>query len=168
MMADEYALEKLKQAVEVLASGSGRVQERLADAAIFLIRLRREDISDEELRRTFIGVIDDLSYAKAQGEEGRIPSVQSATSLAAFARSNGSSGRAMSLRHRLRIASDARTFGLPLWQCWSCEGFSAIRLIGFGRDKLERKQRLSCPARSVRDPKAPGFAARKRTSCPVS
>jgi hypothetical protein len=35
-------------------------------------RVRREDISDEELRRTFIGVIDDLSYAKAQGEEGRI------------------------------------------------------------------------------------------------
>ena len=42
------------------------MQEGLADAAIFLIRVRPEDISDEDLRRTFIGVIDDLSYAKAQ------------------------------------------------------------------------------------------------------
>ena len=72
MQADEYALEKLMQAVDALATGSARVQERLADAAIFLIRVRREDISDEDLRRTFIGVIDDLSYAKAQGDEARI------------------------------------------------------------------------------------------------
>ena len=34
MTADEYALEKLMQAVDALASGSGRVQERLTNAAI--------------------------------------------------------------------------------------------------------------------------------------
>jgi hypothetical protein len=34
MTADEYALEKLMQAVDALATGSGRVQERLANAAI--------------------------------------------------------------------------------------------------------------------------------------
>jgi hypothetical protein len=70
--ADEYALEKLMQAVDALATGSGRVQERLANAAIHLVPVRPEDISDEDLRRTFIGVVDDLSYAQAQGDEGRI------------------------------------------------------------------------------------------------
>jgi hypothetical protein len=72
MTADEYALEKLMQAVDALATGSGRVQERLANAAIHLVPVRPEDISDEDLRRTFIGVMDDLSYARAQGDEGRI------------------------------------------------------------------------------------------------
>ena len=63
-MADAfYALEKLADALYALATGSGRVQERLGDAAIFLIRVRPEDISDENLRRIFIGVMDDLSYA---------------------------------------------------------------------------------------------------------
>ena len=67
-MADAfYALEKLADALYALATGSGRVQERLGDAAIFLIRVRPEDISDENLRRIFIGVMDDLSYAQAQG-----------------------------------------------------------------------------------------------------
>ena len=66
-MADAfYALEKLADALYALATGSGRVQERLGDAAIFLIRVRPEDISDENLRRIFIGVMDDLSYAQAQ------------------------------------------------------------------------------------------------------
>ena len=72
MTADEYALEKLMQAVDALATGSGRVQERLADAAIHLVPVRPDDISDEDLRRTFIGVMDDLSYAQAQGDEGCI------------------------------------------------------------------------------------------------
>ena len=73
-MADAfYALEKLADALYALATGSGRVQERLGDAAIFLIRVRPEDISDENLRRIFIGVMDDLSYAQAQrGDEGNI------------------------------------------------------------------------------------------------
>jgi hypothetical protein len=73
-MADAfYALEKLADALYALATGSGRVQERLGDAAIFLIRVRPEDISDENLRRIFIGVMDDLSYAQAQGGgEGNI------------------------------------------------------------------------------------------------
>ena len=67
-MADAfYALEKLADALYALATGSGRVQERLGDAAIFLIRVRPEDISDENLRRVFAGVMDDLSY-----EEGNI------------------------------------------------------------------------------------------------
>ena len=42
-MADAfYALEKLADALYALATGSG-VQERLGDAAIFLIRVRPED-----------------------------------------------------------------------------------------------------------------------------
>jgi hypothetical protein len=43
------------------------------EASIYLIRVRPEDIPDEDLRRTFIGVMDDdLSYAQLQGDEGRI------------------------------------------------------------------------------------------------
>jgi hypothetical protein len=69
-MTIEYAWEKLMQAVDSLATGTGRLQERLADAALFLIRLRPEDIPEGDLRRTFLGVMDDLTYA--QGEEGSI------------------------------------------------------------------------------------------------
>jgi hypothetical protein len=72
-MADAfYALEKLADALYALATGSGRVQKRLGDSAIFLIRVRPEDISDEGLRRTFNGVMDDLSYSQARSNEERI------------------------------------------------------------------------------------------------
>jgi hypothetical protein len=68
-----YALEKLADAVAALATGSGRVRDRLFEASTFLIRVRPEDIPDEDLRRTFIGVMDDdLSYAQPQGDERRI------------------------------------------------------------------------------------------------
>jgi hypothetical protein len=68
-----YALEKLADAVAALATGSGRVRDRLFEASTYLIRVRPEDIPDEDLRRTFIGVMDDdLSYAQPQGDEGRI------------------------------------------------------------------------------------------------
>ena len=68
-----YALEKIADAVAALATGSGRVRDRLFEASTYLIRVRPEDIPDEDLRRTFIGVMDDdLSYAQLQGDEGRI------------------------------------------------------------------------------------------------
>jgi hypothetical protein len=68
-----YVLEKLADAVDALATGSGRVRDRLFEASTYLTRVRPEDIPDEDLRRTFIGVMeDDLSYAKPQGDEGRI------------------------------------------------------------------------------------------------
>ena len=67
-MADAiYVLEKLIQVVDALATGAGRVQERLGHAAIHLFRGYPEDISDQQLLRTFIGVILDLSYAQAHG-----------------------------------------------------------------------------------------------------
>jgi hypothetical protein len=69
---DEYVLEKLMQEVYALATGSGPVQDRLGDAAIHLVPVRPEDISDEDLRRTFIGVMDDLNYARVPGDEGGI------------------------------------------------------------------------------------------------
>jgi hypothetical protein len=53
-----YALEKLADAVAALATGSGRVLDRLFEASTYLIRVRPEDIPDEDLRRTFIGVMD--------------------------------------------------------------------------------------------------------------
>ena len=66
-----HALEKLADAVDALATGSGRVRDRLFEASTYLTRVRPEDIPDEDLRRTFIGVMeDDLSYAQPQGDEG--------------------------------------------------------------------------------------------------
>ena len=60
-------------AVDALATGSGRVRDRLFEASTYLTRVRPEDIPDEDVRRTFIGVMeDDLSYAQPQGDEGRI------------------------------------------------------------------------------------------------
>ena len=53
--------------MDALDTGAGHVQERLGHAAIHLFRVHPEDISDGNLRRTFIGVMDDLSYAQAQG-----------------------------------------------------------------------------------------------------
>jgi hypothetical protein len=55
-MAAEYALEKLMHAVDALATGAGPVQHRLGDAAIHLLTVRPEDIPEENLRRTLIGV----------------------------------------------------------------------------------------------------------------
>lgn len=57
-----YAEEKLTNAVEILAAGSGRVKERLRNAAASLVCLRPDDFPDGHLRRTFVGVIDDLTY----------------------------------------------------------------------------------------------------------
>jgi hypothetical protein len=71
-MAAEYALEKLMHAVDALATGAGPVQHRLGDAAIHLLTVRPEDIPEENLRRTLIGVLEDLSYAQVEGDEGRI------------------------------------------------------------------------------------------------
>jgi hypothetical protein len=62
MVSDEHAHEKLMQAVYALATGSGQIQERLANAAIHLSYVMVSHISDDKLRRAFIGVVDDLTY----------------------------------------------------------------------------------------------------------
>jgi hypothetical protein len=70
-----YALEKLSEAVYELATGAGRVQERLVEAAIYLIRIRPGDIADEDLRRLLVAIKDDLSFDEPKGKEGRIARV---------------------------------------------------------------------------------------------
>lgn len=62
-----------------LATGVSSLQDRLADAALILIRLRPDDIPEGQLRRTFEGVMDDLSFAEAQGQEGRIAATMKIT-----------------------------------------------------------------------------------------
>ena len=51
-----YAFEKLSEAVYELATGAERVQERLVEAAIYLIRIRPVDISDEDLRHLLVAL----------------------------------------------------------------------------------------------------------------
>ena len=81
-MSIDYAHEKLSAAVYSLATGAGRVQERLADAALVLIRLKPDDFPDDgDLRRSFVGVMDDLTYEQPQQEgEGRISATLKVTS----------------------------------------------------------------------------------------
>jgi hypothetical protein len=77
--SDLYALEKLSAAVDTLATGAGRVQERLMEASIYLHRVRPDEISDDELRRVFAGVMDDLTFEPARGDEGSIIATLSRT-----------------------------------------------------------------------------------------
>jgi hypothetical protein len=74
-----YALEKLSAAVDELVTGAGRVQERLSKAAMCLVLVRADDIPDEELRRIFVGVKDDLTFETAKCGEGRIAATMQTT-----------------------------------------------------------------------------------------
>jgi hypothetical protein len=65
-----YALEKLGEAVYDLATGTGPVQERLCEAAVYLHRIRPEDIPDPELRRVLVGIKDDLTFDVPKAEDG--------------------------------------------------------------------------------------------------
>jgi hypothetical protein len=67
-----YVLEKLGEAVYELATGAGRIQERLYQAAIFIHRIRPEDFVDEEMRRVFTEIKNDLTFDEPQGSEGRL------------------------------------------------------------------------------------------------
>ena len=77
-MTIDYTDEKLMEAVRILATGSGRIQERLLDAAHVLILLRADDFPEGDLRRKFNGVMDDLTFEQPEGEEGRISATLSA------------------------------------------------------------------------------------------
>lgn len=72
-MADTlYTLEKLAEAVDALVTGAGRIRERLFEAAVVLIRIRREAIPDGDLRRAFDDVMNTLKSEPAEGDEGTI------------------------------------------------------------------------------------------------
>src|ERR1017187_9232952 len=81
-----YAFEKLNEAVYELATGAGRVQERLVEAAIYIIRIRPVDIPDEDLRRMFVAIKDDLSFDEPKGKEGRIATTLQETALSDLVR----------------------------------------------------------------------------------
>ena len=61
-----YALEKLGEAVYDLTTGTGSVQERLCEAAVYLNRIRPEDIPDAELRRVLVNIKDNLTFDELQ------------------------------------------------------------------------------------------------------
>ena len=75
-----YALEKLAVAVDALATGAGRVQERLLAAAIELWPARPQEIPYDDLSRTFVGIKDDLHFEPAKGGEGAIAATLKITS----------------------------------------------------------------------------------------
>jgi hypothetical protein len=68
-----YAREKFWQAVDTLATSDRSIQERLAGAALFLMRLHKPDEDlPEELREEFKAVWHELTKEKAVGDEGDI------------------------------------------------------------------------------------------------
>jgi hypothetical protein len=71
---NSYVWEKLHQAVDALVTGRSPLRERLANTAVYLIRLRRDDLPEGEMRRAFVGIQDDLTWVEASGDEGRIAS----------------------------------------------------------------------------------------------
>jgi hypothetical protein len=78
-MSLDYAHEKLMTAVGGLATGTARLQQRLADAAMCFVAIKPEDdFPDEELRRAFLGIMDDLTFE--DGADGRIAATMRVTS----------------------------------------------------------------------------------------
>ena len=67
--ASLYALEKLAQAVDELATGTGNLRDRLCEAAYHVLRIQPDEIPDE-LRHVLMEVKDDLAQPK--WDEGRL------------------------------------------------------------------------------------------------
>jgi hypothetical protein len=67
--ASLYALEKLAQAVDELATGTGNLRDRLCEAAYYVLRIQPDEIPDE-LRHVLMEVKDDLAQPK--WDEGRL------------------------------------------------------------------------------------------------
>jgi len=67
--ASLYALEKLAQAVDELATGTGNLRDRLCEAAHHVLRIQPDEIPDE-LRHVLMEVKADLAQPK--WDEGRL------------------------------------------------------------------------------------------------
>lgn len=80
MVSVEQARESLKQAVDSLAIGPGRVRERLEHAALFITHIQSNDVPDGHLRRMLNGIKDDLTCEPPLGVEGRISATLRITS----------------------------------------------------------------------------------------
>src|SRR5262252_7923377 len=72
MAGSNLALEKLSHAVRELDLRTGRIQERLARAATYLIQIRPQELSDDDMRRMLIGIKDDLTFGEPEGTEDRV------------------------------------------------------------------------------------------------
>jgi hypothetical protein len=71
----DYTREKFWQAVHTLATSPARIQERLAGAAQFLMRLHEPDDLPEEYRQEFRAVWNELTAEQATGNEGSFEEV---------------------------------------------------------------------------------------------
>jgi hypothetical protein len=68
--ASLYALEKLAQAVDELATGTGNLSDRLYEAAYYVLRVQPDEVPGE-LRHLLAGVKDDLQFAaRLKRDEG--------------------------------------------------------------------------------------------------
>ena len=83
-MSFDYADEKLTEAVYILAAGTGSIQERLADAALILTRIRPDDVPEGELRRKLVGILDDVTFEEPRQVEGRIAASMKGTRVQTY------------------------------------------------------------------------------------
>jgi hypothetical protein len=67
--ASLFALEKLAQAVDELATGAGNLGDRLYEAAYYILRIQPDEIPDE-LRAVLMGVKDNLHFAQPKWGKG--------------------------------------------------------------------------------------------------
>src|SRR5208282_4949037 len=61
-----HALQKMCEAVDVLATGRGRVQERLSEAATCLTAISRDELPGDELRPMLVEIVDTLASMQLQ------------------------------------------------------------------------------------------------------
>src|SRR6516164_1915553 len=75
--ASLYALEKLAQAVDELATGAGNLHDRLYEAAYYVLRVQPDEVPDG-LRHVLVGVKDDLRFAAQlkRGEGGLVDALK--------------------------------------------------------------------------------------------
>src|SRR5438045_2655586 len=73
VMAYEYARETFWQAVDTLATSDASIQGRLAGAAVYLVRVHRQDEElPEEVREEFKALMHDLTKEASVAKEGTI------------------------------------------------------------------------------------------------
>jgi hypothetical protein len=72
VITEEYVREKLAQAVDALATGTGQLRERLFSAALATSTLQPRDFVDDESRAAFGAIREMLTRHEASADEGRV------------------------------------------------------------------------------------------------
>jgi hypothetical protein len=67
-----YCMEKTHQAISILATGRGRINDRLFDAFLAFAALSPESFPEGEARETYRKFYERITAVKAKGSEGDV------------------------------------------------------------------------------------------------